>query len=790
MERPVYVEGRDRRQVPCGRPLQPAPELPEIGKTNEPVTRRQALKNAAAAGAGVLLGEGIARTQGSPIQIAGFPVEIALTSISAEHVRLTVVPLDNGQLRPIPSDGALVKENWGQPVVRVRSGSSLRRVKCGDLEVRVTTEPLTIRVEAKGGRLVQELKVDATTGKFSFELGDGPVFGLGEGGPQFDKRGSFDQMRNGQDGAQAGYKLFTHGAKVPVQFMIGTSGWAMYIHQPLGSFDLTGKEGLFLPANAQAALPMDVFIIGAKAPAAVLGEYARLTGHPEMPPLWSFGYQQSHRTLGPPEEIVEEARKFREKKLPCDTTIYLGTDFCPNGWNTHNGEFNWNPKAFPDPKRTIQQMHDEHFKFVLHTVLEGHLLRGAVSDPCTAQPLPSGRTPDNRWPQDRQVSCYWPVHKPLLDLGIDGWWPDQGDGLDAPSRLARIRMYFEGTLRERPNQRVYALHRNGYAGMQRYAAFLWSGDVKSTWETLKTHVPIAVNTALSGIPYWGTDIGGFVPTQELTGELYVRWFQFAAFNPLFRSHGRDWRLRLPWGWNTGEIGFPEVPDYHPDPKELHNAAIEPICKKYLELRYQMMPYLYSLIKETCETGVPMLRSLWLHYPEDPAAVARGDEYLWGRSILVAPVVEQGVTSRKVYLPRGTWYDFWTQERLSGGQETSRTVDLATMPLYVRAGSVIPMGPVKQYTGEKVDGPLTLWVYPGADAAFSLYEDDGATFDYKKGEFMRVNIAWNDRQRQLSLRLAAGSRMLPPGRRNLSVRVVGENAAHDIVFEGRPLQTKL
>jgi alpha-glucosidase len=259
-----------------------------------------------------------------------------------------------------------------------------------------------------------------------------------------------------------------------------------------------------------------------------------------------------------------------------------------------------------------------------------------VRDVCTSPSQPTGRTPEGHWPDDRQVSCYWPAHKPLLDLGVDGWWPDQGDGFDAPSRLARNRMYFEGQQMYRPDQRVYALHRNGYAGMQRYAAFLWSGDVRSTWETLRTHVPVAVNTGLSGIPYWGSDIGGFIPTREYTGELYLRWFQFAAFCPLFRSHGRVWKLHLPWGWNMGDPGplvRQETPAYQPDPGELHNAAIEPICKKYLELRYQLMPYLYATVKETCETGVPIMRALWLHYPDDAVAVARGDEYLYGRDIL-------------------------------------------------------------------------------------------------------------------------------------------------------------
>jgi alpha-glucosidase/alpha-D-xyloside xylohydrolase len=382
------------------------------------------------------------------------------------------------------------------------------------------------------------------------------------------------------------------------------------------------------------------------------------------------------------------------------------------------------------------------------------------------------------------------VHKPLFDLGIDGWWPDQGDGLDGTSRRMRNRMYFDGSLMYRPNQRVYALHRNGSPGMQRFASFLWSGDVRSRWETLKTHVPIAVNTGLSGIPWWGTDIAGFVPTQELTAELFVRWFQFAAFNPLFRSHGRDWRLRLPWGWNTGDAGFSETRDWKPDPAQLRNPTIEPICKKYLDLRYQMMPYLYSAVKETCETGLPVIRSLWLHYPEDKTAVARGDEYLYGRDILVAPVVEQGATERSLYLPKGTWYDFWTREKMEGGREISRKVDLETTPVYVRAGAIIPMGPVKQYTGEKVDGPLEVWVYPGANGAFSLYEDDGETFDFRRGEFMRINMAWNDSQRQLTMRLANGSRMLEPTKRQVIVHVAGESATREAVFEGRPVELKL
>jgi alpha-glucosidase/alpha-D-xyloside xylohydrolase len=329
--------------------------------------------------------------------------------------------------------------------------------------------------------------------------------------------------------------------------------------------------------------------------------------------------------------------------------------------------------------------------------------------------------------------------------------------------------------------------------MQRYGAFLWSGDVDSSWETLKTHVPVAINTSLTGIPYWGTDIGGFVPTKELTGELYIRWFQFGAFCPLFRAHGRTWKLRLPWGWNTGELGPHEIRGYgyaaNPGPEELHNAEVEPICRKYLELRYRLLPYLYSVVRECCLTALPVIRALWLHDPDDRAGRARGDEFLWGPSLLVAPVTAKGATSRRLYLPRGRWYDFWTGEPVEGGREVDRAVDLSTVPLYVRAGTILPMGPVRQSTDEPADGPLTLRVYSGADGRFRLYEDDGVSFAYRRGDWMGIDLAWDDRDRRLSLRLSDGSRMRPPLERRIEVELVDDKATSAMTFDGAPRELK-
>jgi alpha-glucosidase (family GH31 glycosyl hydrolase) len=272
--------------------------------------------------------------------------------------------------------------------------------------------------------------------------------------------------------------------------------------------------------------------------------------------------------------------------------------------------------------------------------------------------------------------------------------------------------------------------------------------------------------------------------------LYVRWFQFAAFCPLFRSHGRDWKLHRPWGWNTGEIGYPETANYHPAPEELHNPAIEPICKKYLEMRYRLLPYIYSAVRDTCETGLPMMRALWLHYPDDTAAVARGDEYLFGRDLLIAPVVEKGATSRTLYLPRGRWYDFWTGEEHQGGREIIRNVDLATMPVYVRAGAVLPMGPLKQYTTERVDGPITFIIYPGSDGIAFLYDDDGESFDFRRGQFMRMDMHWVNGTRTLEMRLAPGARMLRPEPLPLEIKLAGSATARTTVFNGTAQSVKI
>jgi alpha-glucosidase/alpha-D-xyloside xylohydrolase len=250
---------------------------------------------------------------------------------------------------------------------------------------------------------------------------------------------------------------------------------------------------------------------------------------------------------------------------------------------------------------------------------------------------------------------------------------------------------------------------------------------------------------------------------------------------LFRSQGRWGHLRLPWGWDTGVYG-PIERGGRPDASELHNAEVEPICRKYLELRYRLLPYNYTLMREACDAGLPPMRALWLHYPRDPAAVKQGDQYLWGRDMLVAPVVEKAAKTRRLYLPAGQWYDFWTAKQTQGSRWLDREVDLATMPLYVRAGAIIPLDPVRQYTSEKVSDPTVLNIYPGADGSFTLYDDDGTSLDYQKNLAEWTRFRWQDRTRTLTIEPAPGSKLQPA--RRFAVVVVSTGDRKTVEYGGR------
>jgi alpha-glucosidase/alpha-D-xyloside xylohydrolase len=702
------------------------------------------------------------------VRWGGGRAELSVSAAAERTVGILLSPLDpDGKARTARPSSVLVKQ---QPVLELtcRELKEPREVAVGELSVTVKPEPLTITVRGPGDKVVQELSFGAEDGVVSFRTA-APVLGLGEGGRQFDRRGHQFPMLNGQRPPL----LATHGGTIPVPFLIGTDGWALFFNGPWGEFDLREGRGLFLPRKAaQGDEPLQLYVVALRQPADAPAEYVRLTGRPVMPPKWTLGYMQSHRTLASPREPAEVAQTFRDKHLPCDALIYLGTGYCPAGWNVGHGSLDFNPKTFDRPAENLAALHDLHFQVVLHVNQAPRGLFGAS----VAEPSDSAQ----------HIGNYWARHRDAFRLGVDAWWPDDGDELPIEARLARHRCYYEGPLQDRPNVRPWSLHRNGYAGAQRYGGWIWSGDVASRWATLAAHVPVGLNHSLSLTPFWGTDTGGFVPTAELTGELYVRWFQFSAFTPLFRSHGRTWKLRLPWGWNTGEFGPVESRE-GPDKSELRNAEVEPICRKYLELRYRLLPYNYTLMREACDTGLPPMRALWLYYPGDAEAVTLGDEYLWGRDLLIAPVVEKGAAARRLYLPEGTWYDWWTGRPTAGKQWIERRVDLATLPIYARAGAVVPLDPVRQYTAQPVTEPTALRVYPGADGSFTLYDDDGQSLGYRDGsdgKTVWIRFRWDDAARRLTLEPEGRMKQWPGGARVFTIDLVGSDAKpRQVEFRG-------
>jgi alpha-glucosidase (family GH31 glycosyl hydrolase) len=689
--------------------------------------------------------------------------------------------------------------------------------------VDVRPGPLTLRVTRPDGTLVQQL-VFEPDGNLSFALDEHPVLGMGEGGPrpdksrpwreqavQFDRRGVVDTM-------EPRWQSDMYGSRNPVAMLLGTAGWGILVATPWVQVDLrstdrgvfvawkpTGTEntpqternqqqtlGKGLPPVATLVPGLyDVFIFDARDPASALRDFSTITGPAAMPPKWALGYMQSHRTLEDDAQMVGIIDRFRSKRIPLDAVIYLGTGFTPRGWNTRQPSFDFNPDVFKrDPTAVLADMHAQNVKVIVHMVPWDRDKLPTLHGTIPARP---GETVDSS-----HIQSYWQQHVPLLKTGIDAFWPDEGDWFNLFERIKRHQLYYQGHLSTNPDVRPWSLQRNGYPGIAQWGGWVWSGDTDSSWKTLEAQIAVGINYSLSIGPYWGSDIGGFYPNNELTGELYARWHQFAAFCGSFRSHGRTWWTRLPWGWGGSDMGPREHNNTNapipPDDRrnilqsEMNNPAIEPVVKKYSELRYQLLPYTYTLAWEARDAGLPLMRAMWLHSPGDARARGIGNQFMWGRDLLVAPVYTKGATSRDVYLPGGEWYDWWTNARVTGGVTVTREVDLATMPIYVRAGAIIPVDPIRQYTSEPIKEPTTLRIYRGADGVYTLYEDDGFSQAYLKGRGSWTRMTWNDRARQLTIEPGA-----PKGATNVTaartfrVLVLPDRATRDVTYAGKRIQ---
>lgn len=730
---------------------------------------------------GVLL-IGARSLEAQTITAAGKPARLEVRAAGSNSVRITLKPLDFKEA--FPYTPALNEDyKYAAPVISITSLNGAVKKKAGNLQVEVKPSPLSIIVRNAKEQVLQQLSLN-DNGEMSFKLDDRPVLGMGEGGPQperganwrelpieFDRRGRFHRMVPRWQGG-------VYGTRNPVAMLIGTQGWGLFVVTPWVRVDMRDKDhGTFIPwdpnektdtTNERPAYgtsfedrdkgiqPMenivpglyDVFVFDTHNPVVFMKELSLITGPAVLPPKWAMGYMQSHRTLQDDTQMLGIVDSFRAKKIPLDAVIYLGTGFTPRGWNKRQPSFEFNPEVYKhDPVSVLSDMHKRNVKVVVHMV------------PLHRDKLPTlqGNIPARPGePIDAShLTNYWAPHAPLMKAGIDGFWPDEGDWFNLFERIKRHQVYYQGPLSTLPNVRPWSLHRNDHLGIAQWGGWVWSGDPLSSWRTLEGQVAVGINHSLSVSPFWGSDIGGFGSNEELTGELYARWFQFGAFCSSFRAHGKTWWTRLPWGWGLDSLGPIEDRRY-PLVSELKNPKIEPVAKKYAELRYQLLPYNYTLAWEARNSGLPMMRALWLHYPTDEKVQGMGSEYLWGRDLLIAPVFEKGATSRTVYLPAGDWYDWWTGEKHSGGQSVTRSVDLSIMPIYARAGAIIPVDPIRQYTSQPITEPTTLRVYSGANGDFTLYDDDGISQDYLKGKSTRIRISYNNSNKKLTIEPATGN----------------------------------
>lgn len=674
-------------------------------------------------------------------------VSIAFTEVDNTCLRVTVYPSKvSDPFRYINGHYLSDFAKSLKPSITVNSDTD-EIIEAGQFSIKIKSKPLVIEIKDASGNIVQELSFDEVSGDVTFPLGNKEIFGLGQGfASPMDRRGQVYNMRRHGQQRDSVYEYATISA---IPYIISREGWGLFFHEPIkGVIDLSGDVGKF---TCLPKVYRDIFIMNYDKPETSATIYYKLTGKSLIPPKYAFGYQQSFREMYHNGEsiVMPTAQYMRDNDIPCDLLIYLGR-YVEYGWNTytHNGMFEFNEKSFPNPPETIQKLHDLDYKVALHITETASALHGNIDDD-DVNPL-----------EYDHVKNFWDRHVELYNYSnIDAWWPDDGDELDIAAFTSRYKMYYDGTKMITPNKRGFYMSRNSYCGDTKYGGIIWSGDVLSKWATLKNHIFVGLNVAMSLSPYWGSDIGGFFVTEEYSGELYIRWFEYSVFNPMFRSHGRHSFLHNPWGWNIDSVK--DIPDEKTNHSGnnmsdavLPDYRVEPICKEYIELRYKLVPYIYSLAKIVHEEGIPFMRPMWFSFADDEKASTCQSQYMFGDSMLVNPVTEKGVIDWTTYLPEGNWYDFFTNEIIEGGRDITVPVELKDIPVYIKAGTILPMGEVKQFIGDDPINPLddivNIQVYEGCDASYVLYEDDGISNDYLNNDATYTEFMWDESNKKLTV----------------------------------------
>jgi alpha-D-xyloside xylohydrolase len=520
--------------------------------------------------------------------------------------------------------------------------------------------------------------------------------------------------------------------------------------------------------TSQVGDRVSFFVIAGATTDEIYAGYKLLTGPTPMLPKAAYGYIQCKQRYSSQKELLDVAQGYRDRHLPADVLVVDWFYF------TKMGQFDFDPKFWPDPAAMNKKLHEMGFETMISVwprfvpadryydelLKKGWLISTADGTPINGLPYDrAGSDIDTTNPE--AAKWYWKtLREDIISQGFDSLWADETEP-DLPPNGAYFKVgpgtqffnvypYFhtkalyDGFRADEPGRRALILSRDAYLGAQSNGTIFWSSDIYPTWDTLKRQIPTGLDVAASGITYWSNDTGGwqYLPREHHPAhkplldpsdaranvggyddypELYTRWFQYASFLPIFRTHGSR---------NTNEVWS-------------YGKEAEPILEKYLKLRYKLMPYIYSLGYQSWLTGAPYMRALPLDFPNDPKVADLRDEYMFGPAFLVAPVTEQGATSREVYLPAGTdWYNYWTNERVKGGQTITVSAPIDTLPLFVRAGSILPLGAPVESTHEK-QAIEKIRVYPGANASFTLFSDDGTTYAYEKGAGSVTHLRWED-----------------------------------------------
>ena len=496
----------------------------------------------------------------------------------------------------------------------------------------------------------------------------------------------------------------------------------------------------------------------------IIADYRELTGQAPLFGKWAYGFWQCKNRYDSQQELESIAQKYRDLHIPLDNIVQ---DWF---WWNIMGEPVFN-KNYPDPKAMVDTLHRDHVHLMI-SVWPFFRPGSPVYDDMDKKGFfiaktqvggfhPAGMALYDAFnPAARKY--YWKLmDDALFKIGADAWWLDttepETEGLETSllvnhqTALGNGARYanefplmtttgvYEGQRAASDQKRVFILSRSGYAGIQRNAAAMWSGDVDPNWETLRRQIPAGLNFSLSGLPYWTTDIGGFVsanPDDPAYRELFIRWFQFGTFCPIFRVHG------------TRTTNQNELWSY--------GADAQKILVSFDQLRYRLMPYIYSLAWKTTNEGYTIMRPLVMDFRSDVRSQNIADQFLFGPALLVNPVTEPQATSRRLYLPDAGWYDFWTGKLAKGGQSMEAAAPIERIPLFVRAGSILPLGPDIEYASEKSADPLEVRVYRGADGNFTLYEDEGDSYNYEKGAHSTIPFSWDNSSQSLTIGDRTGS----------------------------------